>query len=162
METIGYYCDKCRAKYVRHVCREALPCGHEKTLAIRVYCKAFGRGGENVSLVGADIHVSLYITDNPKPGILYSAQGRMLWGCELQVTDGDGAEASESLTVGEWLHRQDGKVVRAFFDRWESVTSPPLWRTLELIPESNIPALAGRDRPPAETPTVQPEAEPQW
>lgn len=160
METIGYYCDECRTKYVRHACREGLPCGHEKKLAIRVYCKAFGRGGENVSLVGAGIEVALFLTDAKESGVMYSAAGRELWGTKLEVTDGDGAGAE--MKVGEWLHRQDEKTVRAFFNRWESDKEPPLWRVVKLIPESNISALAGRDKPPDVKPVDQPEGAPQW
>src|SRR5689334_12003428 len=50
MQTIGYWCDVCRTKYVRHECKTALPCRHSIFAAIMVYAKAYGRGGEEVEM----------------------------------------------------------------------------------------------------------------
>lgn len=38
-ETVGYYCPECGKKYVRHKCKDSLPCGHGKENAIYVYHK---------------------------------------------------------------------------------------------------------------------------
>lgn len=52
-ETVGFYCPKCDAKYVRHKCRDGLPCDHDKDEAIYVYAKKY-KDGENVRLENKD------------------------------------------------------------------------------------------------------------
>jgi hypothetical protein len=108
MQTIGCWCDECRTKYVKHVCKKGLPCGHDAAQAVLVYAKSWGRGYEAVSLRCGDFAVALYIADKPVPGVSYSSGGRELWGSWLKVTDGLGA--GQEMTVGEWLTQQEEKI----------------------------------------------------
>ena len=50
MQTVGYWCDKCRRKYVQHRCDGGLPCGHSFAEAVKVYAKSYGKGGETVQM----------------------------------------------------------------------------------------------------------------
>ncbi len=125
-ETIGYWCDECREKYVRHKCHEGLPCGHDKKGAVRVYAKSFGRGGERVELAWASGRAGLYIIERAKKkNTVYLGNARFYHGHRVETDDG------QINTVWKWLRQQEGKIIRAFLSRWESRKEPPEWRIVE-------------------------------
>lgn len=127
-QTIGYWCDECRCKYVQHKCRDGLPCGHDKDTAILVYAKAFGRGGERVKMeIGTDV-VSMWIGREGGHGRNY------LWETLITLDDTRG----KSMMLGEWLRQQEACVIRAFEERWNSRKTPPRWRQIETIDDETV------------------------
>ena len=124
METIGFWCDECRVKYVRHACKEQLPCGHPKVNAIRVYAKAFGRGGENVSVGSWSIFIGEEVN---RKDICYLPGGSWLWQTKIEYGD-----TGTEMWLGEWLKSVPHAEVRAFFHRWDSAKTSPDWQELIL------------------------------
>lgn len=131
-ETIGLWCDECRCKFVRHVCHKGLPCGHSKAAAVSVYAKAFGRGGEHVSLQLGSWEAEFWIySKNPDRDVMYVGRdARTLWGNEIHWRS---HRDTETLTVGHWLKLQSEIVIRAFLSRWESCKEAPLARQVFLM-----------------------------
>jgi hypothetical protein len=126
-QTIGYYCDLCREKYVQHKCQDGLPCGHDKAEAIRVYAKSFGRGSERVEMFWLGGRVRMWICRKPKEeNVFYIGLAGFYHGHQVETDDG------QVTTVWKWLRQQEGKVIRAFLSRWESRKEPPDWRVIEI------------------------------
>jgi CspA family cold shock protein len=140
MQTVGYWCDECRVKYVRHACREGLPCGHDMAQAVFVYAKAYGRGGETVRMERGDFAVLLSVrSERERRDNCLGGDSRELWGTQVEVLEAHDPSClpGELLYAGDWLwrHRADESILRAFFNRWESTTRLPLWRVVATIPE---------------------------
>lgn len=133
METIGLYCDECRTKYVRHKCKDGLPCGHSKNSAIEVYAKHYARGCETVILQGHGFRYRLELTKIPRQKGSYSRHE--IWSSEATIEDQYGEEGPMQLAL--WLHLRaangDEHIVRAFMERWESADQPPQWRRLSMM-----------------------------
>jgi hypothetical protein len=138
MQTVGYWCDECRTKYVQHKCKDGLPCGHDRKDAIKVYVKAYGKSHQRVTLswhkpserkagIAERETTRLVITYKPRPGTMYAVRhSRDLWAYEITLEDGT------KVRVGDWLKGQPEKIRRAFLERWSSSKEPPIWRQLSL------------------------------
>lgn len=125
--TVGYWCDECRRKYVQHVCRDGLPCGHPKEEAVYVYAKHYGKGqDETVLLECREFKAGFTVRPKPRdPNTLYSGgEARALHGYWVFI---DG----EKMSVAEWLHLQPPRIIRAYLERWQSWKQPPTWRLME-------------------------------
>jgi hypothetical protein len=125
-ETIGYYCDECRMKYVRHKCKDGLPCGHDKSEAVFVYCHYFAKSGEHVEMQWKDGKIDVWVTKKPKDRkVIYISRSA----AELRGHLADDGEVEED--VADWLARQPARIIRAFLERWTSRKEPPTWRVIE-------------------------------
>lgn len=130
-QSIGYWCDECRVKYVQHVCKDdRLPCGHPFGEAVRVYVKGYGRGGSEFTLESNENKVHGWLNDRVQTGeerVLYlNWRARELRG--TVVTHSNGQDV-----LIDWLHRQPAKLIRAFENRWDSWKQPPEWRVIETL-----------------------------
>jgi hypothetical protein len=153
MQTIGFWCDECRRKYVRHACRDSLPCGHSKAAAVLVYAKAYGRGGETVELNwtdgGGEHYRELWISLKQGDRTWKSGGSMELWGYRVDVMHH--LDKGEKLNIdvrglkpcvmAHWLKEHPEHVIRAFMARWESFNEPPPWRMLAIIPEESFEQL---------------------
>jgi hypothetical protein len=129
MQTIGYWCDECRVKYVQHACKDRrLPCGHDFDGALRVYAKAYGRGGESVSI--GEHRVWLSEAEDPA-SLGYLPGGRYYWETIATLDDG------QHMELGRWLKSLGAKHTRAFEDRWQSCKRLPDW--VELLRDEPLP-----------------------
>jgi len=137
-QTVGYWCDECRTKYVQHKCKDGLPCSHDKAQAVYVYAKGYGKGGEFVQMEWSTGTLSSFLNHRPKPKTLYYGWSRSLWATWIEA---------EGEQVGEWLHKQEGLVARAFLSRWDSQKEPPIWRRVQLIEANQLAILAGKEEP---------------
>jgi hypothetical protein len=149
MQTVGYWCDECRQKYVRHACKGGLPCGHSKDDAIFVYAKYYATGGEFVSLSWSDDEGDhereMWISRKEHDQTWYLSGSRELWGhiaqVEKHIDAGDKININmrdlKPCAVGAWLHVHSEKIVRAYMMRWESHKEPPVWRQISTIPEDS-------------------------
>lgn len=132
MQTIGYYCDECRVKYVQHVCKgSTLPCGHILGNAIRVYAKRYGRGGERVQ-IGNNRGFIRKAEQCEK--LAYAPGGFYFWENEIQLDGGP------TMLVARWLRGLPQAFVRAFEYRWESHKTAPDWASLLNEQPKSMPA----------------------
>ncbi len=137
-QTIGYYCDSCRRKYVRHVCKhQKLPCGHTFAHALRVYAKRYAHLGEAVS-IGDCGFMLRYQPHVPELAIVPG--GRYFWDTAAQLDDG------EDLPLGRLLKRKGAKFTRAFQARWESCQHPPDWTLLFRFEPQTMEQVTGASR----------------
>lgn len=153
MQTIGYWCDECRLKYVRHACKEGLPCGHDKGAAVAVYAKAYATRGEQVILrwtdPEGDHYRELWVYRRARAYRPHSGAPE-LWEYLIEVAHHVDAERRLNINltqlppcaVGAWLWSHPEIVIRAFFARWDSNTTPPAWRVVATIPAEHIRLLA--------------------
>jgi hypothetical protein len=90
--------------------------------AIRVYAKAYGKGGETITMDGQGIHINVWIFTKPRePGVTYIGRPRR----EVETEDG-------RVDLWEWLAKYPAPIIRAFWERWSSSKYPPTWRLVEL------------------------------
>lgn len=123
-ETVGFWCDHCRRKYLRHVCKPELPCRHSKKDSVFVYAKAFGRGGERVVMEFDGKEVDIWVNKIPDSrNTIYV--GRMAYEVHGRMVEPSNSDAP--ISVAEWLRTLPEKVVRAYLDRWESCKEAPDW-----------------------------------
>lgn len=132
MQTFGYWCDECRAKYAQAACKDALPCGHNEAEAVYVEAKAYARGGECVQLVECRKTQTLWLVDSRQQGVAYTGNAREMWGTSVSVDD------RVTMAVGLWLHGQSPKVARAFLARWDTNHVPPLWRQIQKLTREEV------------------------
>lgn len=137
MITVGYWCDECRQKYVRNVCKGKLPCGHDFGRSVYVWCQAFGRGGEHVELAWGDPLPSstadVWLSSARRENVMYgSSDAHLLWGTRVAPFRGGGFD----LLVGEWLATLPDIAVRAFFSRWDSQKWMPAWMAFREHPDA--------------------------
>jgi hypothetical protein len=147
MITRGFWCDECRVKYVRHVCRNhrevktgamgdsdilarRLPCGHSWEQAIAVECQAFANSGEHLWMewgpVGSLSRAEVWIVSGDRQrGRFVGNAAWQFWG--LRVRQGVYKEPEWEMWVGEWLASKPDAIVRAYMNRWESSKYVPDW-----------------------------------
>lgn len=127
-QTIGYWCDECRTKYVQHVCKDGLPCGHDLAQAVHVSAKSYGRGGAEIWLKWDNQKLYAFLEKREQEDRVVYIGWRAK---ELRGTIATHTEGQEVLI--DWLHKQPAKIIRAFLGRWESCKSPPEWRMIETL-----------------------------
>jgi hypothetical protein len=138
MTTVGYWCDECRVKYVQHLCKDGLPCRHDKDEAVYVWAKHFAKSGEAVRLRVYGETVQLWIHKKPKDKkrVLYSDwQTRYLHTHLVNVAEQESLLAEQESLLMDWLISQDEKIIRAFLNRWGGCKRPPYWRELAMAKE---------------------------
>ena len=135
MNTVGYYCDECRCKYVRHVCKNrTLPCRHPFEQALYVFAKAYGRGGEAVQIG----NLKLWLTDGPARMDLCVLPGRRYyWETMVEI------EGAGKMVLADFLKEQGPKILRAFENRWDSCKHPPDWCLLLTVEPVPMPDREG-------------------
>ena len=120
-QTVGYWCDECRVKYVQHMCHDGLPCGHDKQAAIYIYAKNYSKGGEYIEIQHAHMTWTAWLRLKPREqGVTYI--GRPI----IQVETEDGW-----INYWDWLCEFHANVIRAVEGRWTSDKFPPHWRSIE-------------------------------
>jgi len=133
MQTIGYWCDECRRKYVKHACRGGLPCGHEKSRAIFIYCKAYRTAGESLTLIFLGQKIQLWLEYRKPPPHFY-VSGELARTLHCWSVRHDHSETQ--IKLGAWLKDQPAILIRAFLNRWDSFKEPPDWRWVSQSSES--------------------------
>lgn len=111
--------------------RDGLPCGHDKDAAVYVYAKSYAKNGETVKMNWQGGEINAWLVKAEKSGVTYIGEARSLWGHRIQL-------GGQSYFVGEWLHEQEPKIIRAFLERWQSWKTEPLWRVIETLPDEAI------------------------
>src|ERR1044071_9811108 len=136
MITTGIWCDECRRKYVRHLCKNnTLPCRHSYEAAIGVWYQAYRRGGEHVEMEWGPIdnprheNVWLHKGDNPRRNFI-GDDSFEFWGMRVHPWRDYDAE----MWVGEWLACKPDAFVRAFLKRWDSSNYIPSWQSFREHP----------------------------
>jgi hypothetical protein len=154
MQTIGYWCDECRVKYVRHACKTNLPCGHTTGEAVFVYAKAFGRGGETVSLEWSDEwgehQREVWVYRKEKDKTWYAGGAEEFWGFMAHVARHVDAGPRLNIdisdlhpfAVAEWLSELPEKVIRAYLERWQSRNESPNWRWIAQLTKADLDVRA--------------------
>jgi hypothetical protein len=156
MITNGFWCDECRQKYVRHMCRvkpgndasvedshilrQQLPCGHDWSHAVAVECQAFARSGEHVwihyGLRGSEFHEDVWISRGERPRSNFIGRDAFeFWGMRVRQFQYK-HEADWELWVGEWLASKPDAFVRAYLNRWESSNRVPSWSSFREHPDA--------------------------
>ena len=120
MITCGYWCDECRAKYVRYLCEKGMPCHHDKSQAIYVAAQAFGRHSEHIYIGETELVLA---KRQDRDAVYTSAGAYLFWGSE--VTLQNPIQYPEPIAVGMWLASKPDAFIRAFCARWESSTHVP-------------------------------------
>ena len=136
--TVGFWCDECRLKYVRHVCKEGLPCGHDLGQAVFVHCQRFKQGNESVYLRhgyekedGEHIFNGWLVRKRKEEtDKIVGPHVMRLWFFQM-VSYVD----ESTQDVGDFLRDSEGKVIRALLERWSSCNHVPDWRLYEIWPD---------------------------
>lgn len=125
-QTVGYWCDECRLKYVQHMCHDGLPCGHDKAAAVYIYAKNYAKGGQYVEFRYGEQEWAVWMRVKPRePGVTYI--GRPGW--QVQTDEG-------WIGYWDWLCQFPPIIIRAIEERWSSWKFPPTWRQIEQWGES--------------------------
>jgi len=139
MITTGIWCDECRRKYVMHMCKNRrLPCRHSYAAAFGVWCQAFGRSGEHVTIEWGELDkphaADVWIFEGDRPiGNFIDAAAWGFWGMRIRPFTYGG---DEEWWVGEWLASRPDAFVRAFLNRWDSYKWTPDWLSFREHPDA--------------------------